>query len=37
VSGVTRLEESVRQVAHKIRLLERGEPVSGIVDWKRGY
>jgi len=37
VSGVTLLDESVQQVAHKIRSLERGEPVSGIVDWKRGY
>jgi glyoxylate/hydroxypyruvate reductase A len=37
VSGVTRLEESVGQVAHKIRSLERGEPVSGVVDWTRGY
>jgi glyoxylate/hydroxypyruvate reductase A len=37
VSGVTPLEDSVRQVAHKIRSMERGEPVSGIVDWSRGY
>jgi glyoxylate/hydroxypyruvate reductase A len=37
VSGVTLLEESVEQVAHKIRSMERGEPVSGIVDWTRGY
>ncbi|MGZ9032063.1 MAG: 2-hydroxyacid dehydrogenase [Burkholderiaceae bacterium] len=37
VSGVTLLEESVQQVAHKIRSLERGEPVSGVVDWTRGY
>ena len=37
VSGVTMLEESVQQVAHKIRSLERGEPVSGVVDWTRGY
>lgn len=37
VSGVTMLEESVQQVAHKIRSLERGEPVSGLVDWTRGY
>ena len=37
VSGVTLLEDSVRQVAHKIRSLERGEPVSGVVDWTRGY
>jgi glyoxylate/hydroxypyruvate reductase len=37
VSGTTVLEDSVRQVAHKIRSLERGEPVTGVVDWKRGY
>jgi len=37
VSGVTMLEESVRQVADKIRSLERGEPVTGVVDWTRGY
>jgi glyoxylate/hydroxypyruvate reductase len=37
VSGVTLLEDSVQQVAHKIRSLERGEPVSGVVDWTRGY
>jgi glyoxylate/hydroxypyruvate reductase len=37
VSGVTVLDDSVQQVAHKIRALERGEPVSGVVDWKRGY
>jgi hypothetical protein len=24
-------------VADKIRSLERGEPVSGVVDWTRGY
>jgi glyoxylate/hydroxypyruvate reductase A len=37
VAGVTLVDESARQVAHKIRLLERGEPVSGVVDWTRGY
>lgn len=37
VSGVTVLEESVEQVARKIRSLERGEPVSGVIDWTRGY
>jgi glyoxylate/hydroxypyruvate reductase A len=37
VSGVTLLEESVQQVAHKIRSLERDEPVTGVVDWIRGY
>jgi glyoxylate/hydroxypyruvate reductase len=37
VSGTTVLDDSVRQVAHKIRSLERGEPVTGVVDWTRGY
>jgi glyoxylate/hydroxypyruvate reductase A len=37
VSGVTVLEESVRQVADKIRSLERDEPITGVVDWTRGY
>jgi glyoxylate/hydroxypyruvate reductase A len=37
VSAVTRVEASARQVAEKIRSLERGEPVSGVVDRQRGY
>jgi glyoxylate/hydroxypyruvate reductase A len=37
VSGVTMLDESVEQVANKIRSMERGAPVSGVVDWTRGY
>ena len=37
VSGVTLVEESVRQVAHKIRSMERDEPITGVVDWTRGY
>jgi glyoxylate/hydroxypyruvate reductase A len=37
VSGVTLLPQSARQVADKIRALERGEPVTGVVDWTRGY
>jgi glyoxylate/hydroxypyruvate reductase A len=36
-SAVTVVEDSVAQVAAKIRRLERGEPVSGIVDRVRGY
>ena len=36
-SAVTRVEDSVAQVAGKIRRLERGEPVTGIVDRARGY
>jgi glyoxylate/hydroxypyruvate reductase A len=34
---VTLVEDSVAQVAGKIRRLERGEPVTGIVDRARGY
>ncbi len=36
-SAVTLIDESVLQVAAKIRRLERGEPVTGIVDRARGY
>jgi len=37
VSAVTLVGESVAQVAGKIRRLERGKPVTGIVDRARGY
>ena len=37
VSAITVIGPSARQVAGKIRTLERGEPVSGIVDRSRGY
>ncbi len=37
VSAVTRIPESAAQVAAKIRRLERGEPVTGVVDRARGY
>lgn len=37
VSALTLVEDSVAQVAAKIRQLERGEPVSGVVDRVRGY
>jgi len=36
-SAVTLIEDAVLQVAGKIRRLERGEPVTGIVDRARGY
>jgi glyoxylate/hydroxypyruvate reductase A len=36
-SAVTLVDESVAQVAAKIRRLERGEPVTGVVDLTRGY
>jgi glyoxylate/hydroxypyruvate reductase A len=37
VSAITIIGPSARQVAGKVRCLERGEPVSGIVDRSRGY
>ena len=37
VSGLTIPEVAVAQIAAKIRKLERGEPVTGLVDWTRGY
>ncbi len=37
VSGLTIPRDAVAQIAAKIRRLERGEAVTGIVDWKRGY
>jgi glyoxylate/hydroxypyruvate reductase A len=37
ISGLTLPSAAVAQVAGKIAQLERGEPVSGIVDFERGY
>ena len=37
ISAVTLIEESVAQIADKIRRLEAGQPVTGIVDRGRGY
>jgi glyoxylate/hydroxypyruvate reductase A len=37
VSGLTVPEDAVAQIAAKIRKFERGEPVTGLVDWTRGY
>ena len=37
VSAVTLVEESIVQVVAKIRRLERGQPVTGVVDRARGY
>jgi glyoxylate/hydroxypyruvate reductase A len=36
-SAMTLLDEAAEQVAGKIRRLERGEPVTGVVDPARGY
>jgi glyoxylate/hydroxypyruvate reductase A len=37
ISAITLREEAVRQIAHKIELLEQGEHVADVVDRKRGY
>ncbi len=37
IAAITLVAESARQVADKIRRLELGEPVSGLVDRSRGY
>ena len=37
VSAITVIGPSAKQVAEKIRGLERGETVSGVVDRRRGY
>ena len=36
-SARTLRDESITQIAGKIRALERGEPVAGVVDRERGY
>jgi glyoxylate/hydroxypyruvate reductase A len=36
-SARTLREETVAQIAQKIRALERGEPIAGVVDLQRGY
>ena len=37
VSAVTILEVSVAQIAAKIQSLQRGEPIDGVVDRRKGY
>jgi glyoxylate/hydroxypyruvate reductase A len=37
ISGVTLPDRAVAQIADKIQRLERGLPVSGVVDRERGY
>ena len=37
ISGLTVPEAAVAQVAGKIARLERGEPVSGVVAFEKGY
>lgn len=37
IAATTECTESVRQIAEKIRRLERGESIAGLVDRTRGY
>ena len=37
ISAVTLIDESVQQIADKIRRVEAGLPISGVVDRDRGY
>ena len=37
ISAQTRCDESIAQIAGKIMALERGEPITGIVDLQLGY
>jgi len=37
ISAVTQVDDSIAQVVAKIRRLERGDPVTGVVDRVRGY
>jgi glyoxylate/hydroxypyruvate reductase A len=37
ISALTCREEAVRQIAHKITMLEQGEHVADVVDRQRGY
>jgi glyoxylate/hydroxypyruvate reductase A len=37
IAAVTLREQSVAQIANKIRALARGAAVDGVVDFKRGY
>ncbi len=37
ISALTVRGDSVRQIAHKINALERGEPIADVVDRKLGY
>ncbi len=36
-SARTLRDETIAQIAGKIRALERGEPIAGVVDRERGY
>jgi glyoxylate/hydroxypyruvate reductase len=37
IAALTLRDESIRQIADKIRAFERGEPIAGVVEPTRGY
>jgi glyoxylate/hydroxypyruvate reductase A len=37
ISAVTLIDEGVEQIVAKLRAIERGETVTGVVDRLRGY
>lgn len=37
ISAITQREESVAQIVGKMRALERGESIAGVIRWTRGY
>jgi len=37
ISALTLREDSIAQIADKIRLLSEGKPIAGVVDLQRGY
>jgi glyoxylate/hydroxypyruvate reductase len=37
IAALTLRDESIRQIANKIRAIERGEPIAGVVEPTRGY
>ena len=37
ISALTLREDSIAQIANKIRLLAQGQPIAGVVDLQRGY
>jgi glyoxylate/hydroxypyruvate reductase len=37
ISAATLRDEAVEQIARKILAMERGEPITGIVEPRRGY
>jgi glyoxylate/hydroxypyruvate reductase A len=37
IAALTQRGDSIRQIAAKIKLMERGQPIAGLVDRAKGY